>query len=189
MPLKRRTHRRGIYRTPSQTVTSSSGTGKNYVRTVTHTPSDTEVEEESNQASLNLPKGPSGSAGAVVIVGTLLLVSVTWNDFWKPYFDTLLNGTSLQTNVDGRMVLGGILFIVIAGFIASTSPEAGGVMIVFMIGLWLVYITVGQGGGQLNKFFGWFQQSSTAGASDNFGSTSATPAPTVPKGGAGTTKQ
>ncbi len=176
--MRRRARRR--YSTPSQTVTSFTGSGKNYVRTTTHTPSDTEVEEESGGANVGLPKGPSGSAGTVVLVGTALMVTVTWNDFWKPYFDTLMNGTALQTNIDGRMVLGGILFITIAAVIASQSPDAGGIMIMIMVAMWLVYITLGTGGNQLNKFFSWFQQ--TPGAIGG-----GTIAKTQPSGGGGAT--
>src|SRR6266851_4236679 len=153
--MRRRARRR--YSTPSQTVTSSTGSGKNYVRTTTHTPSDTEVEEESGGANVGLPKGPSGSAGTVVLVGT-----------------------ALQTNIDGRMVLGGILFITIAAVIASQSPDAGGIMIMIMVAMWLAYITLGTGGNQLNKFFSWFQQ--TPGAIGG-----GTIAKTQPSGGGGAT--
>lgn len=156
MPLRRRTHRRGVYRTPSQTVTSSSGSGQNYVKTVTHTPSDTEVEESTGSASLSLPSGPSGTPGMVVLIGGLLLVAVTYNDFWKPFFDTLMNGTPLKTNVDGKLVLGGILFIVIAAVIASTSPEAGGIMILMFVAMWIVYLVLGTGNEQVTSFFDWF---------------------------------
>lgn len=183
MPLRRRVHKRGIYRTPSQTVTSSTGSGQNYVKTTTHTPGDTELEESTGSASLNFPKGTSGSAGTVVIVGTLLMITVTWNDFWKPYFNTLMNGAPLQTNIDGRLILGGILFITIAAFIASTSPDAGGVMILIMVAMWLAYITVGSGGKQLNTFFSWFQQGGVTGGS------ASVPPTTQSSGGGGGGKQ
>jgi len=111
------------------------------------------------------------------------MVTVTWNDFWKPYFDTLMNGTPLQANIDGRMILGGILFITIAGVIASQSPDAGGVMIMIMIAMWLVYITLGTGGDQLNKFFSWFQQTSGAVTGGAAGKTPTSATPTPKPGG------
>lgn len=185
MPLRRRIHRRGTYRTPSQTVTSSTGSSKNYVRTVTHTPSDEEVEEESRETSLSVPKGLSGTPGMVVLLGGTLLVTATYDDFWKPYFNSLWTGAALKTNIDGRLILGGILFIVIAAVIASTSPEAGGIMILMFIAAWLVYIVQGTGGKQLTTFFNWFGPGSITGGSATSAGSSTNPNPKP--GGAGHT--
>lgn len=104
----------------------------------------------------------TGTPGIVVLAGGTLWMAVTWNDFWKPYFDSWANGAALKTNLDGRLVIGGIVFLIMLAIMAEISPEAGGIMILIVLAMWLVFIVKGSGSGQLNSFFGWFNMPSTA---------------------------
>jgi hypothetical protein len=142
-----RVHKRHVKysKTPYQRVYSSTKTGAGTVSTTNITGG--ESESESTQLSSNIPTPSfSGSAGMVVVSASALLIFATWAEFWQPMFQSLWNGTSFSAGTMWRPMIGAALFIAIMGIIASQSEDAASMEMVFVVGLWLVFIVMNTSG-------------------------------------------
>lgn len=151
---RRRTH--SYASTPRQTITSSTGSGQNYVRTSQTTGGESESETGYSTFSASPPHvALTSTPGLVVLLSSLLLVMSAWNGFFKEYWNALLNARTPQPQIDYHMILGGIVFIVILGVGAASSPELAGVELLMLLALWLLFIMF-NGQNSIKNFFGWF---------------------------------
>lgn len=82
----------------------------------------------------------------VVLLLSALFVAATWDGFWKPFFTTLWTGnkSDFKTKVPGNLVLGGIVFIAVAGVGSSMSEESAGFFMLSTVGLWAVFLIMNQ---------------------------------------------
>lgn len=113
--------------------------------------------------------GFTASPGAVVTLASILFIFAYWNDFTKPWIESLMNATPFRPSVSGNMIIGGIVFIIIIGVLSSLSDDIAGVMLLMVIAMWIVFLTF-NGEPTISGFFRWFQQ----GMSANTGKTSTT---------------
>jgi hypothetical protein len=79
--------------------------------------------------------------------------------------DKVWNGTSAPTKIDGRLILGGVVFAVVLAMIADSSDGAGTLISVALAGMWIIFIVENgiaiQKGqkvptGAIVNFFDWF---------------------------------
>lgn len=117
-----------------------------------------EVKDLPTPPTPDFTSGP----GMVILFGGALLIMSTWDGFWSPFFSTWWGAAStgkqpgpLQTSIPGNVVIGGIVFIIIASVIASMSPEAAGVIMLMLVAMWLLFIMF-NGQKTLQNFFGVF---------------------------------
>lgn len=96
------------------------------------------------------------SSGGVLTSGMLLLILATWAGFWKPtLIDTAWNGQPWKTPIDGRMILGGIVFIIVLAMIAGSSDEAHSLIVWTMVALWLIFAVM-NGRPVMESVINWF---------------------------------
>lgn len=96
------------------------------------------------------------SSGGVLTSGILLLVLATWDGFWRPtLIDTGWLGEPWKTQIDGRMILGGIVFIIVLAMIAGSSDEAHTLIVWTMVALWLIFAVM-NGRPVINGVINWF---------------------------------
>lgn len=85
-----------------------------------------------------------------------LLVFATWKGFWQPTIDSVWNGTAWNTPIDGKLILGGVVFAIVLAMMADTSDEAAGAITLMLIAMWLLFIMF-NGQSTMQGFLGWFQ--------------------------------
>lgn len=118
----------------------------------------------------------SGSASTVFILLITLLILISWKQVgskftsiaWDPNASNTLIGS-----LDWKPILGASVFIALAIMIANSSPEAGGFIVLFSMGLIMVYI-VENNGGAFTSLFNFLSPS-----------TAQTPVPANTSGGSG----
>jgi hypothetical protein len=133
--------------------------------------------------------GMVASAGSVVTLASILLVLATWDGFSKPLFISMWTATEFRPTYSWNLMVGGIVFIIIMGVIASQSPNAGGVMLLSVIAMWIVFLMF-NGQPTISAFFDWFTQNpqlgkvSAAGAASSKSSqvSMKVPNPSAPQG-------
>jgi hypothetical protein len=151
---------------------------------------------KTTEVSPNIPvQAFTSSAGMVVISASALLMFATWAEFWQPMFQALWHGGAFSAGTMWRPMIGAALFIAIMGIIASQSEDAAGMEMVFVAGLWIVFITMntsgkknaqGQSTSIISNFFDLFNPTNVfgGGAGGTFASTSKTskvvPNPSAP---------
>lgn len=97
----------------------------------------------------------SHSHEGVLLFSVLLLVFSTWNGFFRPTINTIWTGAKWSTPIDGKLILGGIVFCIVLAMIADSSDQAASVIIVMLIGMWLLFIMF-NGQPVIKAFFDWF---------------------------------
>lgn len=101
------------------------------------------------------PRGP-GSPGLIAVLLLILLVLVEWKGFFGVYLALVLGISPGSLGVTGSplekgavqagkvtspmVILGALIFIAIASGLASIDDAWTGTMLVFVFGLWLVYL-------------------------------------------------
>lgn len=107
----------------------------------------------------------SHSHGGVLLFALLLLAFSTWDGFSKPMLDKIWNGTTAPTPIDGRLILGGVVFAFVLAMVADSNDAAGTLISVMLAGLWLIFllengIALKNGqkvpSGAIVNFFSWF---------------------------------
>ena len=105
------------------------------------------------------------SHGGVFLGAILLLTFATWDGFSKPMLDKIWNGTTAPTPIDGRLILGGVVFAIVLAMIADSNDAAGTLISVMLAGLWLIFllengVAIQKGQkiptGAIVNFFAWF---------------------------------
>jgi len=97
----------------------------------------------------------SHSHEGVLFWAFALLVFATWAGFWQPTIDAMWNGTAWNTPIDGKLILGGVMFAIVLAMIADTSDEAASVIIWMLVAMWLLFIMF-NGLPTIQSFLGWF---------------------------------
>lgn len=159
----RYTHRRRTYTsstTPRHSVSYGIRTKGGYVRSTSTVGGETESETGYSGFSVSPPHvAITSTPGLVVLFASLLYVTVTWNGFFKEYWNGLISAKTPQPQMDYHIVMGGIVFIVILGVGAAASPDLAGVEMLMLLALWLLYIMFqGQG---LTNILNWFNKGTT----------------------------
>ena len=124
------------------------------------------------QTTINVASAPAQyvgghSHGGVLLFALLLEAFATWDGFSKPMLDKIWNGTSAPTPIDGRLILGGVVFAFVLAMIADSNDAAGTLISVMLAGLWLIFllengIAIQKGQkvptGAIVNFFSWFSR-------------------------------
>jgi hypothetical protein len=97
----------------------------------------------------------SHSHTGVFLWSTLLLVFATYKGFWQPTINTIWTGAKWSTPIDGRLILGGIVFAIVLAMIADSSDDAASVIIIMLVGMWLLFLMF-NGLTTIEAFFNWF---------------------------------
>lgn len=116
----------------------------------------------------------SHSHGGVLFWSMTLLAFATWKGFWQPTINTIWTGAKWSTPIDGRLILGGIVFAIVLAMLADSSDDAASVIIIMLVGMWLLFLMF-NGLTTIEAFFNWFGTSGLGsitggGASDTSGS-------------------
>jgi hypothetical protein len=90
------------------------------------------------------PQQTSGAPYNAVIPKT-----ITWGPF-NGITSSGVVGNLTQEHKDWLLLVGEFVFVLLLGFIADTSPAASKVVIAFLLGLWLLWLTLGDGAAILN---------------------------------------
>ncbi len=85
-----------------------------------------------------------------------LLALATWSGFWAPTINTIWKGDPWQTKIDGKLILGGILFAIVLAMLADSSDDAASLITWMLVAMWLLFLMF-NGGDTIKNFFGWFQ--------------------------------
>lgn len=119
---------------------------------------------ESSDTGFNLstPSGFGGSPGTVIVLGTTLLIAVTWEDFWKPFFISLFNVTPFQPPQSWNIMIGGFIAVGIAAIFAAQGEDIAGVISLALIAMWLVFITM-SGSPVIKQFVDFFTKGTGSG--------------------------
>ena len=97
----------------------------------------------------------SHSHGEVLFWSMTLLAFATWKGFWQPTINTIWTGAKWRTPIDGRLILGGIVFAIVLAMIADSSDDAASVIIIMLVGMWLLFLMF-NGLTTIEAFFNWF---------------------------------
>jgi hypothetical protein len=116
-----------------------------------------------NRAARNAATAPvqavtSHTHGGVLFWSLLLLVMATWSGFWKPTINVIWDPVhnDWNTTITKRTELGGVAFCILISFIANYNDDAGAVIELMLVALWLIFIMF-QGTGTIKNTFNWFQ--------------------------------
>jgi hypothetical protein len=81
-------------------------------------------------------------SGLILTLLTTLLIVAFWNEYFLVLWDALYNGKKPSfKNGIGPMV-GGIVFVLIISMLGAV-PALSGVILLFTVGLWIVYLVMG----------------------------------------------
>lgn len=98
-------------------------------------------------------KPVGGSAQIVLVLGVVLFIMVKYNDVIKPLI--LLTWDGKSDPIDWKGSLGIIIMLTVMVFLASISDDIGGLMLVFMLGFFMVYLIEGSSNNSLLKMIDW----------------------------------
>lgn len=154
----KRTPRRSIrtYTPSTRSVTTNRtrvGKGSySTTRTENVTPSTSETSQSGGSPYPVYEGASSTHAGIAMLMATGLFLFATWKDVGSPLINSAANKTP-YAGMPVKSILGGVLFIVVIGVIASTSTTGSDIMIWMLLAMWLLFIMF-NGSGSLQGLLG-----------------------------------
>lgn len=120
-------------------------------------------------------RAATSTPGMVVFAALLLLIFSQWSNFFGPYLSAIIGtpGPALNKTTDPKLILGALIFIAIMAGIAAMSEEAGGVILLSIFAMWLLWVMFA--GRQ--TFAGFFKFFTAPTPNTQTGSGNPTPAP------------
>lgn len=168
------------YTPGTRTTTRTPNIGGGYTTTSSSTPGFAEYRQSPDTGGNPYPviSGASGThAGMAILLATTLFMFATWKDFGNPLINSALHNQPLSFGRPFPMIIGGVVFIVLIGVIASTSSTGSDIMIWMLIAMWLLFMMF-NGTNQMKAVFGWLQgasSNSTSNSTSSAGGTTFTP--------------
>lgn len=154
--------------------TKPKGGGTPQVSSVSHTPGTSDMttttESEFTPQGQGLP-GINGSAQVVLVLGIILFAMTNWTPVVVPLAGLVWNGKPSHP-VNWKGSLGMLIALGVMVFLASISEVLGGLMLVFMLGFFMVYLIENNTSNGLSNLFKWLSNNSSSSTS---GTTSTTP--------------
>lgn len=138
----RRSTRKTYTPSAKNRTTTRTRTGKgSYTTTSTEsvTPGSTETSQTGGTPYPVVKGAGNTNAGIAMLMATGLFLFATWKDVASPFLSSATNKTP-YTGMPVKSILGGVLFIVVVGIIASTSSTGSDIMIWMLLAMWLLFI-------------------------------------------------
>lgn len=146
--------------TAKKGVSASGKRYGNYTKTAPYTETKKIEESTSTPVTKEVPTIPetissmSNYSGLVMILLIALFALAFWQQYILPLWDMIWNGKPANFKYGIGPFLGAILFIVILTSLSSIA-ELSGMILTFVIGLWLVYLVMTKASG-LTSIFSFF---------------------------------
>lgn len=121
------------------------------------------------------PSMPSGTQGAVLVLGAGLAGVALWSDTLVPLWDSAWNGAKLRISLPPSGIVSMVLFIGALVFVSDLNPNFAQLAFWFILALWVVYLVMHPD--VVTTVAGWLTQSNPAPAQ------ASSPTPPTTQGG------